>query len=334
MKYNIAIDMGSTNTVILKDEVGVALVEPTLVLLDNSIKKNANIAFGEDALSEYSQAKEDFQLVSPVRNGVIVNKEFAKNLLKHFLEKLNEKTFFKGNLVWLLPSSISQNDKNEFINLGYSLGYKNVDVLPSVIAALQELEVEYNNPYSHLVVDIGSGVTDISVVYKGKVVQGCSVNIGGDVIDQGIKNYIIDNYNVCLSDKHCEEVKSYLSSIVPNDFISYTLSDARVGDYSNDQLNISAQEIRHIYTDFYDKIAGAIMNVLKMCNNQITKDVHRSGIYLCGGMAKTLGLDKYLRSKLGINVYVDNNPETTVIFGMEKLFNEPQKLEYLIDLNN
>lgn len=334
MKYNIAIDMGSANTVILKNEVGVALVEPTLVLLDESIKKNSDIAFGEDALKEYSQAKDTFKLVSPIKNGVIENKDLAKNMLKHFLDKLNEKTFFKGNLVWLLPASISQNEKNEFVNLGYSLGYKNVDVLPSSIAALQQLEVEYNNPYSHLLVDMGSGVTDVSVVYKGKVVQGCLVNIGGDAVDQGIRNYIIDNYNVCLSNKACEEIKTYLSSIVPNDIISYALTGARAGDYSNNELNISAQEIRNIYTDFYDRVAGAINSVLKMCNNQIIKDVQKTGIYLCGGMSKTLGLDKYLRSKLGINVYIDENPETTVIFGMEKLFNEPQKLEYLIDLNN
>ena len=330
MKYNIAIDMGSTNTVILKDKVGVALVEPTLVLLDNSVKKNPHIAFGENAVEGYSQAKENCQLVSPVRNGVIVNKELAKNMLKHFLGKLNEKVFLKGNLVWLLPSSISQNEKNEFINLGYALGYKNVDILPSAIATLQQLEVEYNNPYSHLVVDIGSGVTDVSVVYKGKVVQGCSVNIGGESVDQGIRNYILENYNVCLTEKHCEEIKCYLSSIVPNDVISYTLTGARIDDYSNNELNISAQEIRNIYTDFYNKVANSITTVLKMCNSQIMSDVQKTGIYLCGGMSKILGLDKYLCSKLGINVYIDENPESTAIFGMEKLFNEPQKLELLL----
>lgn len=334
MKYNIAIDMGSTNTVILKNEVGVALVEPTLVLIDGGSKKNPIIAYGQEALDGYSQANDQYKLVSPIRNGVIEDKELAKSLIKYFLNKIEEPVFFKGNLVWVIPSSIGQNEKNEFINLGYGLGYKNVEALPSSISALQQLEVDYDNPYSHMIVNVGGGVTDVSVVYKGKVVQGCSVDIGGEILDSEIKNYLIENYNVCLAETHCKEIKHCVNSIVPNDIISYVLSGALVNTYSSDELNISAQELRTIYTDFYDKVAGAIGTVLKMCNSQILKDVHKTGIYLCGGMTNMLGLDKFLRSKLGINVYVDENPETTVIFGMEKLFNEPQKLEYLIELNS
>ena len=334
MKYNIAIDMGSTNTVIFKNEVGVALVEPTLVLLDGNSKKNTVIAYGKDALNEYSQIKDNLQLVEPIRDGVIADKEIAKGLLKHYLDKVCEKPLFRGNLVWLLPSSISQNDRNEFINLGYALGYKNVDVLPSPVASLQELEVEYNNPYSHVIVDIGGGVTDIAVVYKGKVVQGCSVGFGGKDIDKSIKNYLIENYNICLTDKHCEDIKMYLSSIIPNDLISYELDNSGRDVYSNEKINISAQALRPIFTEFYDRVVGAINTVLKMCNSQIINDIQKTGIYLVGGMSKVVGIDKYIRSKLGINVYVDNNPQNTTIWGVEKLFNEPQKLSYLIELNN
>ena len=154
------------------------------------------------------------------------------------------------------------------------------------------------------------------------------------MLDSEIKNYLIENYNVCLSKNACQEIKHALASIVPNDIISYLLTGAAINTYSSDELNISAQEIRGIYTSFYDKVAGVVSAVLKMCNSQILRDIHKTGVYLCGGMTNMLGLDKYLRSKLGINVYIDENPETTVIFGAEKLFNEPQKLEYLIDLNN
>ncbi len=334
MRYNIAIDMGSTNTAILKNEVGVALVEPTLVLMDCNNKKNPYIAFGQEALDRYSQANENQQLVSPIRNGIIVNKEIAKALLEYFLAKLEERSFFKGNLVWLLPSSISVNDKNEFVNLGYSLGYKDVSILPSSVASLETFEVEYNNPYSHMIVNIGGGVTDVSVVYKGKVVQGCSVNIGGENVDFDIKNYLIDNYNVCLTEKHCEYIKCYLSSIIPNDIVSYTLKGASVGSYASDELCISAQELRKIFTDFYEKVANAINVVLKMCNNQMIQDIRKTGIFLSGGMSKVAGLDKFLHTRLGINVYVDNDSRYSSIFGMEKLFNEPQKLQYLIALNN
>lgn len=332
MKYNIAIDMGSTNTVILKNEVGVALVEPTLLLLDDE-KKNPVVCCGKEAKESYPAQRETYRLVSPIRNGVIVNKDLAKTLLRYFLEKVDEK-YFKGNLLWLVPGSISQNDRSEFINLGYSLGYKNVDVLPSAIAGLQHLEVEYDNPYSHVLVNIGGGSTDVSVVYKGKVIQGCSIDIGGQTIDEQIQKFLIDSYNVVVTSIHSEEIKNELMSILPNDTISYAMKGTNIDAYTNQELTITAQELRNIYISFYEKICDAVSAVLNMCNSQIVRDINKTGVYVCGGMANMIGLEKFMKSRLSVNVYIDERPETTVILGAEKLFNEPVKLNYLVDLNN
>jgi len=333
VKYNIAIDLGSSNTVILKNEVGVALVEPTLILLDED-RKNPVISFGKEAKESYPAQRETCKLVSPIKNGVIVNKDLAKSLLKHFLDKIEEPMFFKGNLLWLVPGSISQNDKNEFINLGYALGYKNVEVLPSAIAGLQQLEVEYDNPYSHVLVNIGGGATDVSVVYKGKVIQGCSIDIGGEVVDNQIQKFLIDNYNMVVTTVHSEEIKKELSSILPNDLVSYTMKGTNIDVYTNQELTITAQEIRDIYISFYEKICNAVSAVLNMCNSQIVRDVNKTGVYVCGGMANMIGLEKFMKARLNVNVYIDDRPETTVIFGAEKLFNEPNKLNYLVQLNN
>jgi len=333
VKYNIAIDMGSTNTTIFKNEVGIALVEPTLLLLDEN-NKNHIVNYGQNAKESYPAERENLKLVSPIKNGIIEDKILAKELLKYFLKKIEENRFVKGNLLFLVPGCINQNDKNEFINLGYSLGYKNVDILPSAIAGLQELEVEYDNPFSHILVDIGGGCTDISVVYKGKLIQGCSIDVGGMTIDNEIQQYLIDTYNVVVSSTHSEEIKKELFSILPNDFISYILKGTNIDVYTNQELSISVQELRNIYISFYDKICDAISAVLNMCNSQIIRDINKTGIYVCGGMANMLGLEKYIKTRLGVNTYIDENPENTIIFGVKKLFNEPQKLQYLIDLNN
>lgn len=325
--------MGSSNTTIFKNEVGVALVEPTLLLLDEN-NKNRIVEYGQNALDCYPAERQDLKLVSPIRNGVIINKDLAKSLLKYFLNKIEENHFIKGNLVWLVPGCISQNDKNEFINLGYSLGYKNVEILPSAIAGLQELEVEYDNPYSHVLVDIGGGCTDVSVVYKGKLIQGCSVDIGGMAIDEQIQQHLIDTYNVVVGSAHGEEIKNELFSILPNDAVSYILKGTNVDIYTNQELSISVQELRDIYISFYEKVCDAISAVLNMCNSQIIRDINKTGVYVCGGMANMLGLEKFMKTRLGVNVYINENPENTTIFGVEKLFNEPQKLKYLIDLNN
>lgn len=331
VKYNIAINMGCTNTKILKAGVGVVLNEPTLLLFDGSSKKNPIKAVGEEVVP-MSKKCSNAQILCPIKNDVIVNKEFAKIMLGKFLEKLNEHKFFRGNLLWLVPTSLSQMDKNEYVNLGYSLGFKNVDVLPSAIAGFQELEIDVENKHAHVLVDIGGETTDVSVVLRGRIIQGCTANLGGKDVDENIENLLKNTFNMNINSMYATKIKNSVNSMIPNDELGceIVISDE---DGTNNELTISARELRNIYVDFFLKVCDCIGKVINMCPSEIVSDINKTGIYLCGGMAKVAGVDKFMRNKLGVPVYVVERPEFTTILGCEKLLNEPEKLTKLIDMN-
>lgn len=331
IKYNIAINMGCTNTKILKAGVGVVLNEPTLLLLDNACKKSPVKAVGCDAISMAGKLK-NTQLVSPVKNGIVVNKEFAKFMLGKFLEKLNEHKFFRGNLLWLIPTGISQIEKNEYVNLGYSLGFKNVDVLSGAIAGFQELEIDVENKHAHVLVDIGSETTDVSVILRGRIIQGCTANLGGKDVDETIQNYLNTTFNMGVDIAQATKIKTSVNSMLPNDELGCEV--VVVGDDGeNNTLTISARELRSVYVNFFLKICDCVGKIINMCPSEIVSDINKTGIYLCGGMAKITGADKFMRNKLGVPVYAVDRPEFTTILGCEKLLNEPEKLAKLIDMN-
>lgn len=331
-KYNIAISLGCTNTRILKTGVGVVLNEPTLLLLDLNSKKNPVLAVGDDIKNIHNKTA-SMQCVSPVKNGNIVNKEYAKIMLNKFLEKVGEKKFFRGSLLWLTPTSLSENDKNEYVNLGYSLGYKNVSILPSAVAGFQELEIDMDNRHAHMLVDIGGGCTDVSVVVRGKVLQGCTAGIGGRDVDSSIVNLLNDAFETKISLEKAKEIKESVNTILPNDQLGCNVMI--VDEFgAGSELAISARELRDVYLTFFMKVCNCITSVINMCPNEIVADINKTGIYLSGGLANFTGLDKFIRSKIGIPVYAVERPEFTSMFGCEKLFNEPEKLAHLVTLNS
>lgn len=330
-KYNIAISLGCTNTRILKSGVGVVLNEPTLLLIDPKDRKNPIRAVGDEAV-KLSVNKPELQLVCPMKNGVIANKDFAKKLLIKFLEKLNEKKFFRGNLLWLTPTSLSQTDKNEFVNLGYSLGYKNVDTVQSALASFQELEIDNDNKRAHMLIDLGGDSTDISIVLRGRIIQGCTVDLGGRTLDLEIEDYLRSVFQMNVPEMYASKIKKQVNSMLPNDQLGCDITILDENGLSN-ELSISARELREIYVGFFLKICDLANKVLSMCTNDIIGDIGKTGIYLTGGLANITGLDKFLKSRLGLPVYVAERPEYTSIFGAEKLVNEPEKLEKLMAMN-
>ena len=330
-KYNIAISLGCTNTLIIKSGVGVVLNEPTLLLINPKNIKDDVVAVGNDVFSNQHK-NADYQIVSPVNGGTITNKEYAKKMLTKYLEKLNERKFFRGNLLWLTPTSISDNDKNEFINLGYGLGFKNVAVCPSVIAAFQELEVDETNKRAHMLVDIGGGTTNVSVVLKGKIMQGCTMDFGGNDLDFSVMNYIKNAFNVEVNQFYAKKIKENINSVLPNDTLGCSVvlpDETGVGN----ELQLTARELRNVYIPYFMDVCACISNVLNLCSNDIVSDIKKTGIYLCGGVANITGLDKFIQGKIGVTVYLVERPEFTSAFGAEKILNEPEKLDNLIELN-
>lgn len=330
LNFNYAIKLGSVNTVIVKAGEGVQLIEPSLLAVTND-KKPIIRAVGNSAKKIIGKTDNNISIIEPIKDGVIVNKYWATAMLKKFLEMINCKnTFKKNNVLLLTPSSITNEEKNEYINIAYSVGFSYAQILPSTIPAMVALEVEEYDTRSHLLCHLSGGVCDLSVINTGTIINGCTIDLGGKVLDTAIKHYVADNYNVDIRENVAEDVKKELATLLPNDVIDFTVAGINTETTLHNQITLTSQEIRPLFMDYFVRVANVIEALLNSCSPEVVADINKRGIYMFGGLAQVTGADRFLKNRLNIPVYVDVDPENTIINGTTALLNNPQLLHKLV----
>ncbi len=331
LTFNYAIKLGSTNTVIIKAGEGVLLLEPSVVAIAND-KKSSIYAVGSEANKIVGKTDSDLTFVEPIKDGVIVNKALATAMLKKFLAQINCKnTFRKNNVLLLVPSSLTAQEKNEYLNVAYSVGFAYAQIMPSVLSAMVAMDVEELDMRSHLFCGLSGGVSDINVISHGTIINGCTVDLGGKVLDCAIKRYIADNYNTDVRLGVAEQVKCELATLLPNDVLDYTVVGVTNDTKQHVQVTLTSQELRPLFMDFFTRVCNAIEGLLNSCSPEAVTDINKRGLYVYGALGGITGIERFMRSRLNIPVYVDVEPDNTLINGTTILLNNPQLLNNLID---
>ncbi len=330
MTYNYAIVFSHEITV-YKVGSGKILQEPSIVAVQKVGSKNKVLAFGEKAEAMENKNLQDVQVVRPFRDGIIVNREYAEYLMKAIVDKLEIKNFINKNVIILLSSSLTAQEKNEYLSLMYSVKFNNVEILPSVISALAQMECLDSNAM-HMVINM-EDVVDIAIVSNGHIVQACTLDIGIDLLNQGIHDYLYTSYNTDISQKICDEMRVRLQTLLPNEISEYKVVGNDIETSLNNTLTIESQEVRPLFLDFFNKICSGIISILRVCNSEIVTDIKKYGIYLCGGLAGITGSEKYIKGRVDIPVYKAIDPEDCVNEGIKILLNDPTLLGQLLQNN-
>ena len=323
--YNYIVKLGSTNTTIVKAGDGVLLLEPSVVAL----KGNKVLAVGSKALDMSGTG--DIELVCPVADGVIKNKQLAIHMLREFLKMIEFKTLFtKNNVIMFAPSSITSQEKNDYVNVAYACMFTSVALLPTVFAGMVNMEIEEYDKRNHMLCALGGGVTDVAIVSSGAIVNACTMDLGGKTLDNAIKQYLFDCYHLEVKDDMLLEIKHELATLLPNDVRQYSFyaQNVETGNYGN--VTITSTELRPMLLDYFGRVANIITGLMGTCESQVVADIGRLGIYLFGGVSCITGVDRYLSNILGMPVYVDTEPDNTVIYGATTLLNTPKLLESLL----
>ena len=331
-KYNLAIEMGSSNTVICKFYDGVVLKEPTVIAMQGEGEKRSVVAIG-DAVKKMSVVPKQVQVVRPIENGVIVDMESAAIMLKKFLEKIDEIKFFKKpNILFLVPCGLTVEEKNDYRNLAYLLGISNVDVMPSVLASMIGLNINHSDNTTYMIANIGSN-TDIAVVHNGKIIDGCTIDVGGSSIDRNIRQYILEHKDLDIDEFSCEKIKIDIGTLLTNDVRSMKIcGNDSMGEYR--ELYIDSTEVYDILDSEYEHIVRVMDRLLSKCSSNSISDIVMKGIYLCGASSNMPGICDYFASRLNIvPVTLAENPHATTIIGAGNLLNNDILLSELIVLN-
>lgn len=326
--FNLAVDLGSVNTVIYVAGLGVALKEPSCIAIETINNKRVVKCVGSEAKKLIGKTNNSIEVVFPIVEGVIHNFQLAKLMLKEFLKKVAPTGFGKPRrrVVFIHSCGLTKEEKNKIRDLAYALNITSIALIPAGVCALIGMEVEENDPNSHIVVNVGGGVTDISIINNNHIIRGATINVGGLQIDANIGDYIKNTHQIVLGQNSLETVKNSVGSLLNNDVSAINVVGLEIDTGRRKEIRIYAQDVLPIIAGAFNKIAEACEALLNMCSSEVLSDINTYGIYVCGGVANITGVDKYLSKLLNLPVYTDVDPDSSVILGAGNLLNNQSLL--------
>ncbi len=322
----LAIDLGTVNTLIFAPGKGVLLNEPSVVALD---RYNGEVlSVGTRALKLLGREPRDIEVHRPIRGGTIFNFEVTQKMLRAFLIKATD-GFRRGHFVVGVPGSSTAVEQRSIIDVARDSGGFRVDLVDEGLAAGIGAGLDFEDERAHLVVDIGGGTTNVAVIASGGVVSSVTLSAAGNAMDEAIRDYIRSRYCLHIGECTAEAVKKQLGSLIENNDNEASLEviGKKVIDGSAASVEISAEEIREALQSILAEIVIGVHRAIEETQPEAIADIHQSGVILTGGGALMKGLPERLQSDLNLHVAVPENPMSTVVVGAGRLMENQEKLQ-------
>ena len=320
---DLAIDLGTANTLVYVKGKGIICNEPSVVVIRKDNKKI--VAVGTEAKKMLGKTPSDIIAIKPLKDGVIADFDTAEEMLKYFIKKVhNRRSFVSPRVVIGVPSGITQVEQRAVKDAAQASGAREVYLVGEPIAAAIGVGLPVGEPSGNMIVDIGGGTTDIAVISLDGVVYSKAVRVGGDRMDEAIIAYIKRRYNLMIGDRTAEQIKIDIGSAYN------TGSEQRVMEIKGRDLisgipktaTVTEVEIREALSEPVNMILDTIKIILENTPPELAADIVDRGIVLAGGGALLRGLDLFIREKTGLPVIVAEDPLTAVARGVGKMLDE------------
>jgi rod shape-determining protein MreB len=315
---NLAIDIGTANTVIYQSNGGIVLNEPSIVCINTD--SGEILSVGHEARKMVGRTPAHIVSIKPLKDGVVADFETAQKMLRMFMAKVGvKKLFTKPIVVVAVPPVVTSVEHRAIKDAAYAAGAKKVYIMEEPMAAAIGAGLPIQEPIGSMIVDIGGGTTDVAVISLGGIVTSRSVRVGGDAFDAAIVNYIKSAYNLMIGERTAEEVKMAIGSAAKLSGESAARIRGRdlVSGLPKD-LMVSPEEIRGAIEDQLLKVISAIKATLDETPPDLVADLSRTGIVLAGGGALLKGLCERLTKETGMPVRVAEDPLYSVVNGAGK----------------
>ena len=312
---NLAIDIGTANTVIYQSNSGIVLNEPSIVCINTDTGEILSV--GHEARKMVGRTPGHIVSIKPLKDGVVADFETAQKMLRMFLSQVGVRKFIsKPIVVVAVPPVVTSVEHRAIKDAAYAAGAKKVYIMEEPMAAAIGANLPIQEPMGSMIVDIGGGTTDVAVISLGGIVTSRSIRVGGDALDSAIINYVKNHYNLMIGERTAEEVKMAIGSAIRLN----GESDARIRGRDlvsglPKDLMVSPKEIREATEDQIAKIIGAIKATLDETPPDLVADLSRTGIVLAGGGALLKGLPERLIKETGMPVRVAEDPLYSVVNG-------------------
>ncbi len=332
-KQELAIDLGTANTLIIQDGQ-VVVDEPSIVAINR--RTNETIAVGRKAMQMHEKTHEEIKTVRPLKDGVIADFQAAESMIEGFINMIGSRRRFFSHLkmVICIPSGITEVEKRAVFDSADHVDSKETYLIHEPMAAALGIGLDVEEPVGNMIIDIGGGTTEIAVIALAGIVCDQSIRIAGDELNNDIISYMKRQHNILIGERTAEQIKIHAGSALhelenaPED---YPVNGRDLMTGIPKQIKVSYSEIAHALDKSISKIEDAILKALESTPPELASDIYKTGLYLTGGGALLRGLDKRISQKTKLPVHVAEDPLRAVVRGTGIALKNTHRFTFLID---
>lgn len=329
---DMAIDLGTANTLVLVQDKGIVINEPSVVAVERErYGRQKILAVGHEAKEMVGKTHSGIEAIRPMKDGVIADFDITEKMIRYFIEKTHRrKSFIRPRIIISVPYGLTQVERKAVRESALSAGAREVFLIEEPMAAAIGANLPVMEAQGSLVVDIGGGTTEIGVTSLGGLVISKSIRVGGDKIDAAIVNYVKEEHNLIIGERTGEEIKIKIGCAVqlPKELTMNVKGRDQISRMLS-SMELSSEDIREAIQEPLKEIADALKFVLEKMAPDLVADIFKSGVVLTGGGALIRGLDKYLAEIVKLPVYVADEPLLAVAKGTGKALEEIAILQTL-----
>lgn len=320
---DLAIDLGTANTLVYLKGKGIILQEPSIVVIN---KENGKIeAVGSRAKEMLGKTPANVMAIKPMRDGVIADFEITEKMLDFFIKKsTNNRSFFvRPRIVIGIPTGITQVERRAVKDVALRAKASEVFLIEQPMSAAVGADLPISEPTGNMIVDIGGGTTDIAVISMNGIVFNHSIRIAGNEMDEAIIHYLKKKYNLLIGERTAELVKIQIGSAYPLDEpLTMEIKGRDLREGIPKTIVVDDQEIREAIEDVVLSIINAIRIALEKTPPELSADIIDRGIIITGGGALLRNLDRRIREETQLPVFLTEDPMTTVVLGAGKMLDD------------
>jgi rod shape-determining protein MreB len=311
---DIAVDLGTANTLVYVRGEGIIVSEPSVVAIDTAT--GAVHAVGEEAKRMIGRTPATISAIRPLRHGVIADFEVTEQMLRYFIRRVQQRRWARPRVVMCAPSGITEVEKKAVVEASLAAGAREVRLIEEPVAAAIGAGLDISEPVGHMVVDVGGGTTEVAVLSLGGMVVSQSLRMGGYELDEAISGYIRREHRIAIGQQTAEDIKIELGSAAP--LHEELVTEIRGRDLTTGlpkSIHLTSEEIRAAMAETVDAVIGAIKDTLERTPPELAADIAERGILLAGGGVLLGAFADRVRAETGMPANLAESPLTCVAVG-------------------
>ena len=316
---DMAIDLGTANTLVVLKGKGVVLNEPSVVAIINEMGKKTVLAVGDEAKTMLGRTPGNIQAIRPLKDGVIADFIVTEEMIKHFIKKVHVKnTFANPRILICVPTGSTPVERKAIQDSALAAGARRVQLIEEPIAAAIGAGLPISEATGSMIVDIGGGTTEIAVMSLGGVVFSKSLRVAGDAMDGAIINYMRKKFNLLIGESTAEKIKKEIGTAIPTSNNVFLMKGRDIRTGTPKEISLSEEDACEALMPILSQMLAAIKEALESTPPELSADLVDMGLVLTGGGALLKNIDKLISKDTGLPVTIADNPLECVALGTGK----------------